>query len=831
MKEKWVVHKFGGTSMADAVRIQSVAKLVLADESSPRAVVVSAMSKVTDSLIELVELAKKQSDTYLARLEVLKKRHSDTVQALVPPGSQKQLISILESDFEDIKEILRGVWLLRTYSERIVELVSGYGEIWSAQFLNAYLLSLGRESVYLDARKVLVVEPGETQVQIDWKISKEKSSAWVSKNPTQLMIITGFVAATHEGIATTLKRNGSDFSASIFGALLEASEINIWTDVDGVLSADPRLVPDAVVVEELSYSEATELAYFGAKVVHPSTMAPAIRDEIPIWIKNTFNPNAKGTKICAKPQAGPHGSAMVKGFATVDDIALINVEGTGMIGVPGVAERLFRALKEVNVSVVMISQASSEQSICFAIPRKQAELAKTTLEKTFFAEIHQGQIQTVQVTDHCSILAIVGDGMVERPGVSGEFFTALGRVGVNIRGIAQGSSERNISAVIASQDSKRALRAVHSAFYLSNQTISIGLIGPGLIGGTFLNQLKVQIQRLKTERHIDLRVRGIMDSKHMILDEQAIDLECWNEKLKASAEPANLEKFAAHVRTDYLPHSVLIDATSNAEITQNYPQWLKQGLHIITPNKKANTGTLKFYRELKEAARTSKRHYLYHTTVGAGLPIIHTLQDLVHTGDQISQIEGVFSGTLSYIFNSFSPEKPFSSIVIDARAKGYTEPDPRDDLSGMDVARKLVILAREMGLALELSEIEVENLVPEEIRSGDIASYLKELPKFDSKMSKLVADAQAKGEVLRYVGTVLSGSSSSKPKARVELKRFSKQHPFANTTGSDNIVAFRTTHYDQQPLIVQGPGAGPGVTAAGVFADLLRLASYLGASL
>jgi aspartokinase/homoserine dehydrogenase 1 len=824
-KMNWVVHKFGGTSVANAERYRGVASLLGSLDilqGVRRGVVVSAMSKVTDALIDIVESARRRDEGYRGKMVELKARHLQATANLLPADKQGAMIKVFEADFAEIEEVLRGVWLTRTSPERTAELISGYGEIWSAQLLNAFLNSEGVESAWLDARSVLVVEPGESSVTVDWLSSRRKIGEWLAKTTASTVIITGFVASTPDGIPTTLKRNGSDYSASLFGALLKAREIVIWTDVDGVLSADPRLVPEAEVLLDVSYEEATEMAYFGAKVVHPNTMAPAIQDKIPIWIRNTFNPAHPGTKIhLAKTGSS---SRPVKGFAAIEGVALVNVEGTGMIGVPGVAQRLFGALREVGVSVVMISQASSEHSICFAVFDKHAALAKETVEKAFFAEMHHGQISRVDVKPECSILAAVGDSMVEHPGVSGRFFSALGRAGINIRAIAQGSSERNISAVIDRADAKKALRAVHSAFYLSDQTLSIGVIGPGLIGGTFLDQLASQAEVLKKQFRIDLRVRGLIDSKRMWLDEAGIDLANWREKWKATKDAPDLMRFAKHVRTDFLPHAVLVDCTANAEIPKNYPQWIIQGLHLITPNKKGNTGTMESYRTLREKLKKAERQFLYETTVGAGLPIINTLRDLVQTGDRILQIDGVVSGTLSYLFNTYDGKTPFSSLVKDARERGYTEPDPRDDLSGMDVARKLVILAREMGLDVELEDVPVESLVPAALRSGSVDEYLSRLPQYDEEMKVRWQKAQAANQVLRYVGVIAPGEGSIK----VELRAYAADHPFARLKGGDNIVAFKTARYHTQPLIVQGPGAGPEVTAGGVFADLLRLASTLG---
>ena len=833
----WIVHKFGGTSVANAERYRGVAAILTqAPPPERQAVVVSAMSKVTDALIELFELARRRDESYLAKLEAVKARHLQTVDELLPEAERKAVRSAIESDCTDIREVLRGIYLSRAQSDRTVELISGYGEIWSAQFLNAYLRGQGIRSTWLDARQVLTVESDQTAVNVVWDRSRLQIQDWLARNAPEssidLIVITGFVASTADGIPTTLRRNGSDYSASIFGALLRSREIVIWTDVDGVLSADPRLVPEAVVLEDLSYDEATELAYFGAKVVHPSTMAPAIEQKIPIWIRNTFNPGFRGTKIHEKSSS----DLVVKGFATIEKIALVNLEGTGMIGVPGIAQRLFGSLRDVGVSVVMISQASSEHSICFAIPEAQADLAKSTVERAFFAELHHGQIQKVEIERNCAVLAAVGDKMISHPGIAGRFFNALAGAGVNIRAIAQGSSERNISAVVGRDMAVRALRAVHAGFYLSNHTLSIGVIGAGLIGGTFLDQLRDELERLKQHARLDLRVRGIMNSSRMLLEPQSVKLDKWRELLAGATERPDFEAFAEYVRADHLPHAVLIDCTTSEEVTRHYATWLSRGIHVITPNKKGNTGTLDFYRTVHAAARTANRHYLYETTVGAGLPVINTLRDLVQTGDRVIRIEGVLSGTLSYIFNGCDGTKPFSSIVFEAKEKGYTEPDPRDDLSGMDVARKLVILAREMGLQIELGDVKVENLVPEVLRKGSVDEFLRGLPEHDGSLAERVQRARARSEVLRYVGVIevdRTADAAARPSARaaVELRAYPAEHPFGRIQGSDNIVAFRTMRYDSQPLIVQGPGAGPDVTAGGVFADLLRLASYVGAVL
>ena len=823
MNRKWVVHKFGGTSVANAERYRAAADLVLPHASDERVgIVVSAMSGVTNGLIQSVELAAARDESYATKLQELETRHLETIEKLsLTPTQTGALRETIISDFKAIEEVLRGVWITRIPSERITEFVAGHGELWSAQMLHAYLEANGHSSTWLDARTVLIVEPDSNTVVIDWQRSQENVNVWQAQHvDPDFVVITGYVAATHDGSATTLKRNGSDLSASIFAALLDADSVTIWTDVDGVYSADPRRVPDAIVIPELSYQEAAELAYFGAKVIHPNTMAPAIAKNITVWIKNSFKPEAPGTRISASSSF----DLPIKGFAAVEDMALINVEGTGMIGVPGVAHKLFGALRAVGVSIVMISQASSEHSICFAVPTAHALLAKKTIEEIFFAELQRGEVQTVDLRESCCIVAMVGEGMIERLGMAGQFFSALGKAGVNVRAIAQGSSERNISAVIEQHEATKALRALHSAFYLSSQTLSIGVIGAGLIGGTFLDQLTARVQELRTERGIDLRVRGIMNSRKMILHDGQVLLDGWRNALDESSFDANIEQFVNHVHAEHLPHAVIVDATASAEMPKHYENWISRGINIITPNKQSNSGPLAAYVSLRNAARKHQRYFLYETNVGAGLPIIHTLRGLIETGDQIIKIEGVLSGTLSYILNSFDGTRTFSEIVRQAHQLGLTEPDPRLDLSGLDVARKLIILAREMGLQVEMDAVEVESMVPQDLRSATLEEYLNTLGKQDHAIADQLDSARASGNVLRYVGVINNDGSMS-----AGLRTYPLDHPFASLNGSDNIVSFQTARYNTQPMIVRGPGAGPEVTAAGVFADLLRLASFLGA--
>jgi aspartokinase/homoserine dehydrogenase 1 len=823
-KQRWWIHKFGGSSVADAACFRRVAGIIEADPHARVAVVLSACRGVTDQLLGLVAAAERRDESACSDgLAALRSRHAELAGELLEQRSAEEYLGSLDSDLHDIAGVLHTVALIRAAGENVRDLVSGFGEIWSTRLFAALLQAraVRRDVRWIDAREVLTVEWGPLGPAVQWGASRANAGRVLDSDDDGTLVVTGYIASDSQGLQTTLGRNGSDFSASIFAALLDAAEIVIWTDVDGVLSADPRRVPDAKVIDSLSYNEAMELAYFGAKVIHPQTMAPAVEREIPIWIRNSFAPEKTGTVICASPTS----THAVKGITSIENVALVNLEGAGMIGVPGTAHRLFGALRDEDISVILISQGSSEHSICFAIPEAQAALADQVVRRAFATELREGQIQSVEVSASCSIIAVVGDGMAGTHGVSAKVFGALGNASVNIRAIAQGASERNISAVIDGRDATKALRAVHSSFYLSPHTLSIGLVGPGTVGSVLLDQLASQAARLKRDFNVDLRLRGIAGSKRMVLADKEIDLANWRAALE-SAEPTDMDRFTQHVAAGHLPHRVIIDCTADNGVGLRYADWLGSGIHVVTPNKKANSGPLKYYRELREAGRRSGAHFLYEANVGAGLPVVMTLRDLRETGDEIHAVEGIFSGTLAYLFNIFDGSVPFSQIVREAKAKGYTEPDPREDLSGMDVARKLIILGREMGLTLELADVTVESLVPESLRACSIDDYLGRLPEFDADMRRMLDDARSNGQVLRYVGRLTAAGC-----ATVGVERLPAGHAFANMALTDNIVRFVTSRYAENPLIVQGPGAGPAVTAGGVFGDLLRLAAYLGARL
>lgn len=815
-----VVHKFGGTSVADAERYRHVAQLLLARDEQSQVTVVSAMKGVTDALIEVAQRAASNQDDWRERWHELRGRHRGAAVALLGEHAGPTL-DWLEERFQNLSDVLTALSVIGELPREVLDRVQGMGEVFSAQLLGNHLVALGEDCAVLDAREVLVVGTSDLGVDVDWQASAERLACWREQHPQQRIVVTGFVARDRNDRITTLGRNGSDYSGAIFAALFNAQELHIWTDVDGVLSADPRVVSEAVQLQTLSYDEACELAYFGAKVVHPQTMSPAIERGLPIIIRNTFQPDHPGTRISADSQA----SGPVKGLTLSPELAVLNLEGTGLMGVPGTAERVFAALRDARVSVVMISQGSSEHSICCVVRQAEAVRARDALLHSFAHELSMGQIQRVQLTSNVSVLAAVGDGMAGQPGVAARLFESLGRARVNILAIAQGSSERNISVAIDSADATKALRAAHAGFWLSPQTFSIGVIGPGNVGAAFIEQLCAAQPQLRDKANLDLRLRGIASSTRMLLCDRSSGPD-WKKEMASRSIPVDLDAFAAHLLSAHLPHAVIVDCSASPAVADRYADWLAAGIHVVTPNKQAGAGEQQRYDVIRAAATASGARFRYEATVCAGLPVISTLRDLCDTGDQITSIQGIFSGTLAWLFNRFDGKVPFSKLVTDARGMGYTEPDPRDDLSGTDVARKLVILAREAGRELTLEQVKVESLVPASLQQASLEDFMARLQEVDSGFGERLAAANANGHVLRYVAQLDADGNAS-----VGLVAMAQTHAFANLRETDNIVQFTTRRYCDNPLIVQGPGAGPEVTAAGVFADVLRVAAGQGAKL
>lgn len=812
-------HKFGGSSLADSDCIRRVADLLLADDSPRQVVVTSAMQGTTDALVALGHAATSGGD-WEPGLRAIRARHLETAKALLQ--RPEPALARIDALCDELDELLRAAALLRQPGPTALARIHGMGELLSTGLLNACLRERGGDYALLDARQVLRVRHTELGAVLDHAASARLLADWLARNPLPHVNVTGFIAGDECGLPTTLGRNGSDYSAAIFAGLFDAAELHIWSDVDGVLSADPRLVPEAVPLPAMSYSEACELAYFGAKVIHPQALTPAIARGLPIRMRNTFDVGHPGTRIDTHgdPGAGP-----VKGLTLNRDLALVCLEGAGLIGVPGTAERTFGALRAAGVSVVMISQGSSEHSICCVVHAEQAEVARVALTSAFDRELAGGQVHGVTAGAGICVLAAVGDGMAGTPGVAARLFDALARARVNVRAIAQGASERNISVALNEADATRALRAVHAAFWLSPQTLALAVVGPGKVGGALLDQLEAAAPRLCRDANLDLRLRALATRSRLWAIDHG-DGSGWRERMQGESAPADLDAIVSHLEATHLPHKVILDCSASDAVASRYPQWLAAGIHVITPNKQAGAGPLDRYHAIRAACAHGGARFRYEATVCAGLPVISTLRDLLDTGDQLIAIDGIFSGTLAWLFNKYDGSQPFSELVRQAHALGYTEPDPRDDLSGTDVARKLVILAREAGMPLSLDDVQVQSLVPETLRGADRETFMAGLDALNAPMREALELARAQGGALRYIARLDQSGHAS-----VALQAIPSDHAFAHLRLTDNCVSFTTRRYHDNPLVVQGPGAGPEVTAAGVFSDLLRLAASLGARL
>ena len=855
----WKVHKFGGTCVGSSERISGVCDLLIesAKNGNQTLAVVSAMGvitkeepKVTDCLINATTMAAARDDKYEGELEKLREKHTRTATDLLTDKTEfENYMKDFNAELGNLEAMLKAIRIAGCSTETFADFVVGHGELWTARLTAAAIRCKGGKAQWIDAREVLIVTEAEDGgVDVDYEKSNRLLDTWNDSkgciDKDTIIICTGFIASTPDGFPTTLKRNGSDYSATIFGALVVADDITIWTDVDGVYSSDPRRVKDAVCLERLSYNEAWELAYFGANVLHPRTTLPAMKFSIPICIRNYFAQDAPGTLIAARCEIPADQSEkgtknvgkvvstageLIKGITTIDYVCLITVEGTGLVGVPGFASAVFSTVRDANCNVVMISQASSEHSICFAVRQNESDRVTAALNTRFEKAIASGRVSRVVALNNCSILSAVGQNMANVPGVSAMLFTALASAAVNVIAISQGASEYNITVVIKKSDCIKAVNAVHSRFYASRTPLSVGIVGPGLVGKTLLAQMQEQKQTLLDKFGVDLRVVAISGGSKMHLSETDgnVDLDDWENKYSNENEPADFEKFTDHVVESNSPNQVIIDCSASDEVALQYKGWLSRGIHVVTPNKKANSGPYAYYKSLRNIQRDSYTHYFYEATVGAGLPIISTVKSLEDAGDDIKLIQGIFSGTLSYIFNTLTPDKKFSDVVAEAKANGYTEPDPRDDLSGVDVARKVTILARECGLSLELSDIPIESLVPEPLQNVEsVDEFMQKLPDYDHEIAAKMAAAEANGNKLIFVGVV----DVENKKGSVQLKEYPKDHPFAQLKGSDNIISYISKRYTEAgPLVVRGPGAGAEVTAGGVFADVLRVCAHLGA--
>lgn len=809
------VLKFGGTSVGSLEALKNVKSIVEKEfnQTEPLMVVCSAFSGITNSLLLSAEEALLQND-FSEILKVAEEKHYQIISGLLPRTSQNPLLMMVKVSFNEIEDILFSVKNLGELSGRIKDRLLAYGEQMSSKIIATYLQSENFPANYKDARELIVTDSNFGNASVDFIKTNENLKNWNPEN--QIYVVTGFISKDKNQDTTTLGRGGSDYTSAILGSGLKANEIQIWTDVDGFMTADPRLVKNAFSQRELSYQEAMEMSYFGAKVIYPPTMIPAIESQIPIFIKNTFNPKNPGTLIQQKSEVS---KGLIKGIVSIEKTCLVNITGNGMIGMKGFSGRLFNALARYDVNVILITQASSEHSISFVVNFNDEKKAEKAIREEFEFEINANNIDEPQFDNELSILSVVGENMKKTRGISGKFFSALGKNGINIIAIAQGSSELNISAVIERNELSKALNVVHDSLLLSPvKTFNVMFAGTGNIGKELFKQLKREEENLEKNHQIKINVIGVTNSRQMIISENETLNFDLNEILDKNSENANLKYFINSISRKNLPNLVFIDNTSSEDVVSHYPQFFENNISIVTCNKKGNSSAYEQYSKFKRLAKKNNVSFLYETNVGAGLPIIKTLNDLWISGDEILKIEAILSGTISYIFNNYVGDKTFAEVVRTAQELGYTEPDPRDDLNGMDFSRKMLILGREIGLPLEMSDVNIKDFLPEAcLKADSIPSFYKELEKNEPYFSSLKNKAENSGQKLRLIGILEDG------KINIEVKMVDANHAFYGLSGSDNIISFTTSRYKNTPLVVKGPGAGAEVTAAGVFADLVRV--------
>lgn len=809
--------KFGGTSVAEPSRIKHIGELLTSrvNQGENISIVCSAFSKVTDSLIEMGELAAKGNEDYLTVHQQFVERHDAALKELVSVDAFTKADKILAENHDTLKQLLKGVYLVREVSPRTMDYILSFGERNSCFIIAEYLKEIGLDAAFLDARKVIKTDKNFGAARVNFAMTNEAIKTHFTNNPNTLNVITGFVASDVGGLTTTLGRGGSDYTAAIFAAALETEKLEIWTDVDGVLTCDPRKVAKAYTVGTLSYNEAMELSHFGAKVIYPPTIQPALTKGIPIYIRNTFNPDFEGTKISKESDES---NARIKGMSSMSGICLLTLQGSGMMGIPGIAARFFSSLARKKINVIMITQASSEHSICVAIKKDLKKDAIIAIEEEFKNEIENSFVEPVSVFDDLTIIAVVGQNMRKIPGVAGRLFGALGKEGVNVAAIAQGSSELNISFAIKTDDEIKALNLIHDSFFLSNaKTVNVFMIGVGLIGGTLLKQINDQKQSLNETEKLQINVVGLANSKKMIFNDKGVDLQNWKNELDTSSLHSSIAGFVENMTQLNLPNSVFVDNTANKDLPDIYKSVLNNNISICTPNKVANSSSYAQYTTLKRLARHKNVDFLYETTVGAGLPVISTLRSLMESGDRIVKIEAVLSGSVSFIFNNWKKGKSFKDLVLQAKELGYTEPDPRDDLSGLDIKRKILILSREAGYMIEPDDVEVEAILPEaSINASSVEDFLDTLSTEKDHFEALIEKAGTDKDI-RYIASLENG------KAKVQVQYVDSDNPFYGLQGSDNMIVFTTSRYSSRPLVVKGPGAGAEVTAAGVFSEIISI--------
>ena len=808
--------KFGGTSVENATNITKVSDIIKRSAAKDKtAVVVSALGGITDALLKCATLASVSDEAYKTTISEIELRHVNAVKEMIPVSGQSILIDFVKNTINEIAGICNGIFLLGELSERTKDRVISFGEILSSRILSAKLHSMSVENEWKDSRELIKTDSNFGKAAVNFFITNHNIVKYFAESKSNVFIFPGFIASTKDGETTTLGRGGSDYTGAILAAGVDASTLEIWTDVSGMMTADPRIVQNKKLIPRISYQEAMELSHFGAKVIYPPTIQPVMNKNIPVWIKNTFSPDDTGTVIHNESEKSDNA---ICGISSVSKIVLISLEGSGMVGIPGFSKRLFEALANASINVILITQSSSEHSICVGIEEANVTKAKMTVDSAFEYEIASDKLLPLIVEKELSIVALVGDNMKNHSGISGKMFSALGRNGVNIRAIAQGSSERNISAVISTADVKKAINVLHEEFFETTyKQVNLFIAGAGNVGKRLLAQMIQQQGYLQKNLSLNINVVGMANSKKMLFNDEGIKLQDWSAQLE-KGELIDLENFKDTIVLKNLRNSVFVDVTASDDVAKLYGSLLQKSISVVACNKVAASSEYEYYKKLKELANEFNALFLFETNVGAGLPVIGTLNDLVRSGDKVNRIEAVLSGTLNFVFNNYNGEKPFAEIVKQAQEEGYTEPDPRLDLSGKDVMRKIMILAREAGAHIEMDDISNHSFMPHSCMQGSVDDFYKAMVKEEAHFKKLFQSANAEGKKLKFVATFENG------KASVGLQHIDPAHDFYHLYGKDNIVLFYTNRYVEQPLVIKGAGAGAEVTASGVFADIIRAA-------